>query len=475
MAEKKERNILGSGIYVRWKNFRSFADTKSVCIKPLTILLGANNSGKSSFIAPFLLLKETLERDSVLALQTFGGEANLGAFVELIRNHDAKLPVSFDLAFHTHKHLPTHDPHSHDASDPGRLVVEFKENLDNGGVDLESYTVYDTEDRKLLSRRRLRGLRYSLRGLNKTVAGSKSPRFDKRFDAQVRRHIAKAFPRTFLFTDAPFGEAIREIRLTDSPGALSSFCTAYLSIVESVSDSVSDLFDRTHFVGPLREKPRRLYANTGVLPDSVGAEGQHMAEMIFRWADATDEYTKEIEKWLRVFEFDVRLIPRSVTTEAFSLRIKERRKGACEINLADAAFGISQLLPLIVQCVFAESFPQIIITEQPEIHLNPGLQASLADLFVSVVNSGSGILVETHSEHFILRLRRLIAEQKISPTDVGLYFVEKQDGESSIREVPIDDLGHIDGDDWPRGFFGSALDEAIGLSLAQSKRVSRDD
>ncbi|MBW8723232.1 MAG: DUF3696 domain-containing protein, partial [Polaromonas sp.] len=112
----------------------------------------------------------------------------------------------------------------------------------------------------------------------------------------------------------------------------------------------------------------------------------------------------------------------------------------------------------------------ITIAEQPEIHLNPRLQCILADLFVQMATSGHRIVVETHSEHLIVSLRKLIAEQKISPDQVGLYFVERTATASTIREIPISKNGNIEREAWPKGFFDEALREALALATAQAKQ-----
>ena len=105
-------------------------------------------------------------------------------------------------------------------------------------------------------------------------------------------------------------------------------------------------------------------------------------------------------------------------------------------NIADAGFGTSQLLPLIIQTLTARP-GTITIAEQPEIHLNPRLQSVLADLFVEMANTGHHVIVETHSEHLLLRLRRLVASGKIKSSEVAIYFIERLKGESTVRSVPI--------------------------------------
>jgi predicted ATPase len=463
-------------ISVRWRNFRGFTDTGRISLKPVTILLGPNNSGKTSFLAPFLLLKETINsRVPWLGLKMVGEGIDVGSFEEIAHDHKTDIPVSFEITFHSHDNLSDHVPPPAESGHPGRLVVEFLEGEDDLEVSVHRYAVYDAEGRVMLNRARLDSGRYSLTGLKKMVQGSGKRRFDKDFDKRVRKFMAIDEPINFLFTDNPFTRAIREIDLPDPPGALSPYSSSYLSIVETVSGNIRAILDNVTFIGPLRKRPSRLYIKTNDFPATVGSEGENAAEIIYRWNLITDEFTGKIEEWLRHFDFNVKVVPKTITKDVFSMELKERRKGGCRINFADAGFGISQVLPLIVQCVFAKEFHKIIITEQPEIHLNPKLQALLADLFVDVANAGSAVLIETHSEHLVLRLRRLIAEERIQADSVGLYYVEKIKGNSVIREVPIDELGHIADNEWPEGFFETALDEAIGLSTAQSKRVSKHD
>ena len=128
-----------------------------------------------------------------------------------------------------------------------------------------------------------------------------------------------------------------------------------------------------------------------------------------------------------------------------------------------------QVLPLIVQALMAP-VDTIIIAEQPEIHLNPRLQGLLADLFVRMAKSNHRIIVETHSEHLLLRLRRLVAEGLIDAEDIALYYVEKRDGRSQIRLVSINADGNIPSDEWPKGFFEDSLRESFALAKAQSSR-----
>jgi predicted ATPase len=113
------------------------------------------------------------------------------------------------------------------------------------------------------------------------------------------------------------------------------------------------------------------------------------------------------------------------------------------------------------------------IAEQPEIHLNPRLQYLLADLLVEMANSDHRVIVETHSEHLLLRLRRLVADGKIKHDKVAIYFVEKMDGVSRVRPIDLKGNGHIPPETWPKGFFEESLGESLALAASQSRKLRK--
>jgi predicted ATPase len=152
------------------------------------------------------------------------------------------------------------------------------------------------------------------------------------------------------------------------------------------------------------------------------------------------------------------------------------RKGSgVRVNLADAGTGLSQVLPILVQCALderrgAHSAPALQIIEEPEMHLHPGAHAELADLYLSTAQAtGTQFLIETHSETLLLRLRRRIAERKYPADMLAVYVVEQTDGVSVIRRVGVDELGDL-GDEWPEGYFSQDYNEVRALASAQLNR-----
>ena len=145
--------------------------------------------------------------------------------------------------------------------------------------------------------------------------------------------------------------------------------------------------------------------------------------------------------------------------DLFEVRlIDTRRKEHMDAALPDVGFGISQLLPFIVQSLVAEG--QIISIEQPEVHVHPKLQADLGELLAASIKKDhpNQFIVETHSEHLILRLQRLVYKGEIKPEDVSVIYVSRGTEGAKAERLRLDEKGDFI-DEWPNGFFLERLRE----------------
>ncbi|WP_245901015.1 AAA family ATPase [Deinococcus yavapaiensis] len=139
------------------------------------------------------------------------------------------------------------------------------------------------------------------------------------------------------------------------------------------------------------------------------------------------------------------------------------------VSVRDVGTGISQVVPVLV---YAEAEDEkLVAIEQPELHLHPALQAELADTFIaSAKRNRSVFLLETHSEHLMLRILRRIRETtegeepseelRIGPQDVLVLFGEPSSQGSTFREVPLTVNGEFEGH-WPKGFFADRSKELM--------------
>lgn len=143
------------------------------------------------------------------------------------------------------------------------------------------------------------------------------------------------------------------------------------------------------------------------------------------------------------------------------------KKNDTIVSHRDVGIGISQVLPVLVYAFANRN--KIITIEQPEIHLHPALQAELADVFIkTVIENNNTYILETHSEHFILRMLRRIRESYANYTnppfrveDINVIYVEPTDHGSIVHQIPVTE----DGDfsiRWPEGFFTERAKELMG-------------
>ncbi|WP_374834501.1 AAA family ATPase [Paenochrobactrum pullorum] len=145
------------------------------------------------------------------------------------------------------------------------------------------------------------------------------------------------------------------------------------------------------------------------------------------------------------------------------------------INVApsDVGVGISQMIPVIVACL--RDRDGILAIEQPELHIHPAIQVGVGDLFIHAVmpgeqsfGSGKTLLVETHSEHIMLRLLRRVRETtegqlppgviSLTPSDLSVIYVESTPDDVLFRQLRVDSDGDF-ADRWPNGFFAERAEE----------------
>ena len=147
------------------------------------------------------------------------------------------------------------------------------------------------------------------------------------------------------------------------------------------------------------------------------------------------------------------------------------RPGQAVVLLTDVGFGVSQVLTVITLLQYVPEGSTVIL-EQPEIHLHPFAQAGLADVIVNAaIHRKVQVILESHSEHLLLRLQRRIAEEAIPAGDVKLYFCDVPDGKSVLTPLDVDPYGNIR--NWPDGFMGDAFGEVAKAELTRIERQAR--
>ncbi len=249
-------------------------------------------------------------------------------------------------------------------------------------------------------------------------------------------------------------------------------------IFEAVRFTVSDVFGcEVHsdfrYLGPLRQPPQTRHAR-GSMTTDLGRDGEYTAEVLYENTDLTirvplpDGEEREttlaaaLNLWLAWFGLADHASVEDHGRQGLELKVRPEGL-AHEVDLTSVGVGVSQALPVILACLLSKS-DGLLILEQPELHLHPALQQRMADFLLTFVRAGRQILVETHSEHLVNRLRTQVAADDTNQTAhlIKLLFAEQSDGVTSYRESEINEYGGVS-EDWPEGFLDLSARSAQDL------------
>ena len=257
---------------------------------------------------------------------------------------------------------------------------------------------------------------------------------------------------------------------------------AFLSDLElALEDRLNSLI----YLGPVRSVPERLYTWAGGIPEDVGWTGGRTIEAIlsssdryYNWQPRQRRRSFEtvVAEWLKEMKLIQSFEVAAIAPDRDEYEVQVSVSGRDRVKLTDVGFGVSQVLPVLVQCFYAAPNSTVLM-EQPEIHLHPSVQASLADMFLSANSAREDgearnvqFVIESHSEHLLRRLQLRIAEGEIAESDVALYFCFQENGESRLERLEVDVFGDVR--NWPRDFFGDELgDVAAQARLALQGRL----
>ncbi len=275
-------------------------------------------------------------------------------------------------------------------------------------------------------------------------------------------------------------------------------------IILGITALLQDEFAQFRYLGPIRERPERAHRAPSVLAESRWADGSAAWDLLLKHYDPLtqkgDPFVQEVSQWMSEedrlnlgYSLDV-LARRSLPEESMvmaNLRLLRDQydekdqdfytksiwpgiekaqispllelrdlKNDVAVGPADLGTGVIQVTPVIVAAL--DPSKRVIALEQPELHLHPRVACDLADLFVAQIAKGNSFLIESHSEHLLLRLKRRVREKLLHPDDVSVIFVEgaKTGGRTTIINLGLDSEGEFIRE-WPGGFFEEGFEEVF--------------
>jgi predicted ATPase len=452
------------------QNFKAWKDTKPIRMAPLTVIFGANSSGKSSLGHLLLALKQTAalaDRKRSLHLGDAASLIDLGSFADCLHAHDVNEALEFSLKWRLPKPLKVTN------------IVNTSQVYEGTELQLESCIRAGKHSQPEITK-----FTYSLLGA------------DKLTKLRIGHGLNEAGVVRLEVTPLELKQSVGRKWEMGSPEKFYRFSDATLARYENagfLADFVvatERIFDSLSYLGPLRKHPERMYQWSGNTPADVGQEGENtIAALLAAQADGrkinrrpkgkTQAFDVFIADWLKTLKVihSFQVVPVAAGRKDYEVLIQTHAQAAL-VKLTDVGFGISQVLPALVQAFYAPPNSTVWM-EQPEIHLHPQVQAELADVFISAIKSTQDgqprnvqLVVESHSEHFLTRLQRRMAEGAIGPTDIAIYFCNQQGGKANLEELKLNLFGDIE--NWPANFFGDEMADVAARTKAAMARKIKD-
>ena len=245
-------------------------------------------------------------------------------------------------------------------------------------------------------------------------------------------------------------------------------------------NTFSEHLSKLTYLTAERLGPREIYPYKDILSDDfvVGPKGENTANVLYsnqnkpvdtklvkNDAPSTALITQvkaHMNRFFPGFDIENEWIPH---TNLLNLKIRTSNK--LEFHRpVHTGFGITQLLPIVVG-VLAAKKNDIIIVENPEIHLHPAGQAMIGEFFTEVASAGIQVFVETHSDHVLNGVRRGIKKQILPPKDVSLNFfrqraIAETETLPQVQNISIDKEGNLDA--WPEDFFDQLEKDLIYIA-----------
>lgn len=429
------------------KNFKGWQDTGDVRLAPITVLFGSNSSGKTSLLQSVLLLKQTAESSDRSRVLHTGDEKtliDLGTVSDVVFGHDLTQTLEVTVGWTLPQPLKITGI-SHES-----LQFSLQVGLTPEGQPFVNLARYSMGDSYAVLKKLLDG-RYDLKSHPALQRGRGRPPY---------------LPAPIRFYGFP--DEVRN----------------YFKKADWLSDLALELerqLARVQYVGPLRQYAKRSYLWSGEKPLNVGTLGElAVPAMLAAQAEHLEiahgegkgkryePFVEAIARWLKQLGvIDSFRLERIGKRKDYEVRVK-RSPGSAEVLVTDVGVGVSQVLPVVVQSFYARRGSTVIF-EQPEIHLHPRVQAELADVLLEAWRlCGVQFIVESHSEHFLRRLQRRVAEEAVNKDDVALYVCEVKEGRSQIETLKMDEDGNIT--NWPRDFFGDEVGDLAAMTEAAIRR-----
>jgi len=406
------------------RNYRSFVDPTQLLLRPLTLVFGENNSGKSALLRLLPLLADSASDRSRGPLDLSSPSVRGASFAEL----HSRPPLS------------------------SRPEIDFDLSWEGGNAnDLEyRLTVRSFPE---LRRNLVRSFHISTPGIS--LDAELVPDFEP---------SAESLPYRIKRNGGEEERLLRFSGLTPHPAGQGHLDNLRVEF-RLLHDLLALLSDGVQWLGSVRSLPDREVAFWGESPSQISPEGGGTVEALVADQLRQRRLFPAVSEWFeRVLGLRLDVEARS---ERFAVVLSPLSEPTLRVNLLDTGEGITQVLPVVVaieRARPADAGRRLLALEQPELHLHPTAQRSLGDYLCDVASAPDPprLVVETHSENVLLSVQLAVVEKRIPRESVAIYWISSHaKGRSSAELLPLDELARPRG--WPPDVFRERLEQSREL------------
>jgi predicted ATPase len=396
---------------ISFKNYKAFYEKQTMQLKPITVLIGKNSSGKSSIAKLFTLLENSLMGNIDEPLLLKNNEVELGGEFDnlFFENNPGGIPLIFNIVF----------------ENDVKIEIGLLKKTDGYGLDVFQWKYKDSR---------------------------------QNFELE-------------LTDDGYLDDVTKKIYECEFKGFIPTKFTEKNTNEDFSGKFQIDKID-VDYIGPFRILPERYFYLTGQTQfRDTGVTGKNAYAMLgISKSKKDDQLYKNVGKWYKEHfgGWELKVDDRDKKPLIQILLSKDET----DVNIVDVGQGMNQALPLIVRANVTDRPDSMIILEQPELHLHPAAHGDLAELFAKSAKENNQIfIIETHSENMLLRLRKLIVENDFGFTkdDIVIYWLEEAEFKGQeLMEITINEDGVLS--DWRDGVFDEGLKEILEMQKALNKK-----
>lgn len=431
---------------IKFTNFKCFEETQNLEFGKLTLLTGANSTGKSSLMYGILGVLQS--KNFPLELSPNGSYVQMGNFLELVFKHksDKTVGIHFTLIDSETKDKlkiesswqsnPVGNPFMKSCECIGSFY-SFRIETNTDGQQMLCLDIDSLKSKKKLDMEDL---------LEDT--GSKYPS-----DGDLIDYLKYATRETHIknvLIDGISGDTSPEIRYP-----------LFLVLQETMA-FIKRYNARVNYISSYRQPAQRIYTEEPVASGKIATSGEGFINELLKWKDEKQDKFIEFVEGMKSIGLLSDVKPTRLGSGQFKIGVKVHEEDEMA-NLWDVGFGISQTMPIIIGDVELGKESTLYVS-QPEVHLHPKAQASFGDYLVKQVNNGKRYVIETHSEYLMNRLRLSIVRGNVKEDDVKVYYMSQKEGKTCIDDIKFKRDGQIVGA--PQDFFDTYMIDVMDIAMS---------